>query len=323
MKNLIYILFFFILSFFSCSKLDIDRVNIVSSDELLVNSNSVSAIGNIVDINSQGIDSYGHCWSTTNSPTINDSKSELIGAEPGNSFTTNLDGLLFNTTYYLRSYSTNNSETIYSPEESFKITDPSSIQISISSSTIIDENTIEFETSITGLNSLKALELGICWDSTSLPNINSNKIYDEEILYDTNINFSIGNLSQETPYYFRLYLILDENTVLYSNEIQLTIDQLNIITGSYSQTGQSVTVIGDITSIGALPIIDHGHCWSYTNPNPIINDNLLSKGPTSSTGQFFNSINLISGNPITYYYRAYAIKQNSVIVYGNVQSFTL
>lgn len=323
MRNLIYILVLFILSFFSCSKLDIDRANIISSDELIVNSNSVSTTGNIVDINSQGMDSFGHCWSTTNSPTINDTKSEFIGAETGNSFTTNLDGLLFNTTYYLRSYATNNSETIYSTEESFKITDPSSIQISITNSTIIDENTIVFETSITGLNSLKALELGICWDSTSQPNINSNKIYDEEILNDTNINFSIGNLSQETPYYFRLYSILDENTVLYSNEIQLTIDQLNVITGSYSQTGQSVTVIGEITNTGILPIVDHGHCWSYTNPNPTINDNLLSKGPTSTTGQFFNSINLISGNPLTYYYRAYAIKQNLVIVYGNVQSFTL
>ena len=323
MKNLVYILVLFILSFFSCSKLDIDRSNIISSDELIVNSNSVSATGNIVDINSQGMDSFGHCWSTTNSPVILDNKTTFYNPKLGSSYTSNLTKLKFNTNYFIRPYIANSNETVYGNERQFIINDFSSIKTLISDIVILDESTLSLTGTMSGFNSLKAIDCGICWSTTINPTVNDSLFSAGEIFSDTILNISVNNLLQQTPYYFRTYASLDSNTTIYSNQIDTLITDLNVSTGTYSQSGNTVILVGEITSLGVIPVIDHGHCWSYSNLNPTINDNLLSKGTTNSTAQFFSSINLIPGNIITYYYRSYAIKQNSAIVYGNVQSFTL
>ena len=96
------------------------------------------------------------------------------------------------------------------------------------------------------------------------------------LISDYNFDDTLNNLEQETNYYLRTYAKFDDNTIIYSNEINVNIDDLNIVTGSYSQTGNSVAITGDIINVGVLPITDHGHCWSYSTSNPTINDNLIS-----------------------------------------------
>ena len=67
------------------------------------------------DINSDGganITARGICWSAANqNPTISDSKT-TNGSGTG-SFTSNITGLLANTTYYVRAYATSSAGTGY------------------------------------------------------------------------------------------------------------------------------------------------------------------------------------------------------------------
>lgn len=65
----------------------------------------------------------GVCYSTSNNPTINDSKSSN-GSGIGN-FTSLFTGLSENTTYYVRAYATNIVGTYYSNELTFKTLPPS------------------------------------------------------------------------------------------------------------------------------------------------------------------------------------------------------
>ncbi|GEC79239.1 serine hydrolase domain-containing protein [Flavobacterium aquatile] len=63
------------------------------------------------------VSSRGICWSTTANPTIADSKTS-DGTGTG-TFTSNLTGLLPNTTYYVRAYATNSVGTAYGNQVSF------------------------------------------------------------------------------------------------------------------------------------------------------------------------------------------------------------
>ena len=330
MKKYIYI-FVICIVFQSCKKLSVERLTKLTTDDISISNSDVTATGTIVDISAYGVEYYGHCWSKTSSPEapiISNSTAlhtTLSNPIAGNSFTSQLTGIEFNTNYYVRSYAYSSEQVFYGEEKTFSITDINGLSISCSVPNIIDESSVEVSSTISGANSLSILDYGVCWGQNSSPTtqdfVNSNGSI-SNIGTDFLHNFTIGNLSQEVNYYIRAYVQLDNNTIIYSDQQSILISDLNIITGTYSQNGNSVTIVGEITSLGVLPITDHGHCWSYANPSPTINDNILAKGPTSTVGVFYNTINLISVSPVTYYYRSYAIK-NNIIVYGDVETFTL
>ena len=71
-------------------------------------------------VNSDGgstVTAKGVCWSTSQNPTIDDSKTNS-GSGSG-SYTSNITGLAGNTTYYVRAYATNSKGTSYGEQRSF------------------------------------------------------------------------------------------------------------------------------------------------------------------------------------------------------------
>ncbi len=79
------------------------------------------AIGNgtITELGIPNPDEYGLCWSTSQNPTIDDSKSTLYNATETGAFSTELTDLSPVTTYYVRAYATTAVETVYGNEVSF------------------------------------------------------------------------------------------------------------------------------------------------------------------------------------------------------------
>jgi hypothetical protein len=66
------------------------------------NSSDITAIGN------SAVTAKGFCWSTSNSPTINDNVFTHSGSNLGvGNFAGTFDGFNLNTTYYIRSWATN------------------------------------------------------------------------------------------------------------------------------------------------------------------------------------------------------------------------
>lgn len=74
--------------------------------------------GNITSDGGATITARGVCWSTTQNPTIADSKT-TDGTGKG-TFTTAITGLAASTTYYIKAYATNSAATSYGNELSFK-----------------------------------------------------------------------------------------------------------------------------------------------------------------------------------------------------------
>lgn len=82
-----------------------------------ITESSANSGGNIISDGGTSILFRGVCWSTNHNPTIADTKS-TNGSGSG-SFTSNLTGLLPNTTYYVRAYATNSLGTGYGTEVTF------------------------------------------------------------------------------------------------------------------------------------------------------------------------------------------------------------
>ncbi|HDP55581.1 MAG TPA: hypothetical protein ENN24_07895 [Bacteroidetes bacterium] len=109
--------------FSSCKKDDDDNngqqpVPVLSTTEVTeITPTAATSGGNITDDGGATVTARGVCWSTSQNPTISDSKTE-DGTGAG-SFTSSISGLTPNTTYYVRAYATNSAGTGYGSTMSF------------------------------------------------------------------------------------------------------------------------------------------------------------------------------------------------------------
>jgi hypothetical protein len=80
---------------------------------------TATANGNITNLGYPNPTQHGHCWSTTTNPTVANSKNGKGTASSTGAYTSALTGLNPNTTYYVRSYATNFTGTVYGTQVSF------------------------------------------------------------------------------------------------------------------------------------------------------------------------------------------------------------
>ncbi len=305
---------------FSCKKIDLNRILKITTDNVSVSYTEVGAKGTIIDIGKDGITKYGHCWSINSTPTISNAKTEFSDAEVGKEFTSAITNLTANTTYYVCSYASNSTETVYGEIKSFIVAATSSVSITASMLQIQDETTLSVNGSIANLGSLSALDYGHCWAAHSSPTISDNKSSYGIVTADVNFSSYPSGLNLQTTYYVRAYVKLDNTTIIYSNELSILIPDLVVTTDNYTVSASTATLQGTIVSLGVLPVVDYGHCWSSLTSNPNINDSVLSKGVATLAGVYYTNLpSLIPGT--TYYYRAYA-RKGSTMKYGIVKSFS-
>jgi uncharacterized protein (TIGR02145 family) len=100
----------------SCKKDELPTVTTSAVSE--IKATSATCGGNITSEGKSSVTDCGVCWSTGQTPTINDNMSSE-GPATG-SFTSSLYGLTPNTTYYVRAFATNDEGTAYGNVTSFK-----------------------------------------------------------------------------------------------------------------------------------------------------------------------------------------------------------
>ena len=168
--------------------------------------------GYITENGGASITVRGVCWSTTPSPTINDSKTE-DGTGIGN-YESSLTGLLPNTTYYVKAYSTNSVTTSYGGEISFTTRDGVG-ELTTNNVTERTTTTAKSGGDITENGGASITVRGVCWSTTPSPTINDSKTEDGTGIGDYTSNLT--GLVPNTTYYVRAY---STNTTIssYGNE---------------------------------------------------------------------------------------------------------
>ncbi len=206
--------------------------------------NTATSGGTITADGGAAISASGICWSKTNNPpTISDSK--VSGTTATGSFTSVMNSLEENTTYYVRAFATNSAGTGYGNVVTFitlvNITLP---QLTTAATTNISFTTATSGGTITTNGGAAITASGVCWSKTNNP----PTIADSKISGTTasgSFTSAMTNLEENTAYYVRAFATNSVGTG-YGNVVSFTTTtDPNSVTFTYN--GASVTY-GVITS---------------------------------------------------------------------------
>ena len=195
--------FLFIL-LFACEKFEPKRIVRVTTGSITnVDYTSCTVQGSILDIGENGITQHGFCWSTSQDPTLADSKKELGPKSSTGNFSDILTELSPNSTYYIKAFAQSHDEEFYGDQKSFvtrALTVPTVITTSVSS---ITQNSAQSGGNITDNGGAEVIARGVCWSTFPNPTTADNHTDDGS---GTGIFISnLTVLNTGTTYYVRAY----------------------------------------------------------------------------------------------------------------------
>ncbi len=267
------------------------------------------------------ITKYGHCWSTSLKPTIENNKTNFGYIDKPIIFTSELSGLSGDSTYYVRPYVVYNKKPVYGDQVTFHtiktgtpvVTTLSVINVSLSRAQCVAE--------VVADSGLKILSRGICW-STS-PDFEISECEDS-IVSGTGLGSYVMNildLSQGTNYYVKAFATTEVDTYFglpikfRTGSISLPRIRTNEVTNIRANTA---ICGGKIISTGKTSITQSGICWSESN-NPTIGNCLGFTKNKKIVSTFKNKLTDLEPSR-TYYVAAYATNKKGTS-YGQVKKF--
>ena len=232
-----------------------------------------SAIGGgtiLSDGSSLSVSSRGVCWSTSPSPTIENSKTS--DGAGGGSFTSLIDNLTEATTYYVRAYAINSAGVTYGNELAFNTLSGVALLTTSAPSSIMS-NAATSGGTITSDGGADVTERGVCWHTSPGPTTSHNKIARGSGTGSFTAN--ISGLTESTTYYIRAYAINRMGT-FYGNEVKFTtIETYGIVTDiegnvyNYIAIGSQLWMVENLKTTKfndgtPIPIVSDQTTWRYT-----------------------------------------------------------
>ncbi|MBQ2187877.1 MAG: hypothetical protein II401_04900 [Bacteroidales bacterium] len=281
-----------------------------------ITNNSAVSGGNITDDGGFSITARGVCWSTSQNPTT--SGSHTTNGTGTGSFSSNMTGLNYNTTYYVRAYATNSKGTSYGDEKTFT-TNRVAPTVTTKEVTSVTSNSAVCGGNVTSDGGANVTARGVCYGTSQNPTISGNHTSDGN--GTGQFTSTLTGLTDNTTYYVRAYATNSEGTSYGEQKTFSTSHDVVIPTITTNDVSNisttTATCGGNVTSAGYGTVSARGVCWS-TSQNPTINNSHTTNG--TGTGTFTSSITGLTANT-TYYVRAYATNEAGT-AYGAQKTFT-
>ncbi|MFA5712966.1 MAG: fibrobacter succinogenes major paralogous domain-containing protein [Bacteroidales bacterium] len=167
-----------------------------------ITATSAKSGGDITDDGGSTVVSRGVCWGLESNPTIEDNKSN-DGSGMG-LFSSTIEELTANTTYYYRAYATNSIGTGYGEQLLFT-SDRVKVPPSVETVQVVafSETTATIKSNVITEGAAAVTERGVCWSSNENPTIEDSKISTGSGIgvYES----VITGLEECTLYYVRAY----------------------------------------------------------------------------------------------------------------------
>lgn len=205
-----------------------------------IGQTSAMSGGNVTSDGEKPVTERGICWSTTDSPTVANSKTS-DGNGTGN-FGSAITGLNPGTKYYVRAYATNSDGTGYGSSLSFSTNQLLFPELTTSAVSSITISSAKSGGIITSDGGVPVTERGVCWNTSPTPVISGNHTSDGT--GTGSFTSSITGLKVNTTYYIRAYATNLQGTA-YGNE-------LNFKTLNYYTAGSGATDIEGNTYISVI-----------------------------------------------------------------------
>lgn len=299
------------------------KVPTVEVSDLRVTEDYVSLRVTVTAENGAMVTEPGLCWSTSENPTIADSKiiltSDNYNPVIGNYFVL-LENLPEKTTYYARAYAINAAGVGYGEVFTFKTpTKLTSPTIETLIATEICSNAATVGGNVISSSGIPITECGVYWGTSENPTVGGGKIKTELIGWTGKYSISLSSLQPRTTYYVQAYAINSVGTG-YGDVISFTTtEELPPVvhTEGFSNTSYSTVKVSG-TMYGS-DVTECGFCWATTK-DPMIEMQHEYKAMETIEKTFSDILTGLEENT-TYYVRAYA-KNNIGIGYGESVSFT-
>ena len=243
--------------------------------------------GNITSDGGSPVTVRGICWSTTANPDITDST--ISDGSGVGTFVNNMAGLMLGTTYYVRAYATNSNGTAYGNEVVFTTTVATQPPtLTTTDATGITETTATSGGNITSDGGSPVTVRGICWSTTTNPDITDSTTSD-----GTGTGTFVSNMAgliSGTTYYVRAYAT-NSNGTAYGNELVFT--TLDIPSCTDNATPYPEITIG--TQVWMQKNLD---VCTYRNGDPIPEVTDLTEWNNLTTGAWCYYENNTANGPV-------------------------
>lgn len=275
MKYLLWIPALFVIASIGCKKTENKSVAVLKTTAATgITSTSAITGGTITSNGGSTITKSGVCWATHINPSLSDSIT-TDGSTTG-TFSSALNALNANTTYYVRAYAINATGTGYGNLDSF-ITQKGLATVSTSAVTNIVPLTARSGGTITNDGGSPITARGIVWSTSPHPTLANFKTTDS--VGTGTFTDSLTNLASQTLYYVRAYATNNTGTA-YGNELSFSAATANTITDidgnvyPYVQLGTQAWMAANLRTT------------HYQNGDPITNGLTNFAWKTSTVGAY-------------------------------------
>lgn len=227
-------------------------------------------------------------------------------------YSVSVEGLLDNTTYYVRYFAENSySSAISDKVGKFKTLKPVKPTIEVKSVKALLDKTATVKIALKSNGGASILRMGVCWSTEEMPTIQDKYIEAK----NNQLSIDLSELTPNTTYYVRAFAENKMGLAYSENQsfITLTLPEVktgeivDILSASAVVNGEALFDGNDITAI-------FGFCWSKDANPTLENQNIQVSKDTFS----YNLFNLLAETK--YYVRAYA-KNKIGVVYGEEKEF--
>ncbi len=291
---------------------------LTTTDATSVTSFSAITGGNISADGGASVTVRGICWSTTENPTIgNDTTRNGSGT---GSFTSLIEGLSGNTTFYVRAYAINTAGTAYGNQVTFTTSAPSAFvpELTTTAGSSVTATTAQSGGNITSDKGLSITSRGVCWSISPSPTIAGDTTRNGS--GSGSFTSNLTGLTPNTRYYIRAYAINSQGTG-YGDEVSITtqnvVPPVATSADATSISATSATLNGSVNANGTATSItfEYGTTFMYGSA--------ITATPPTTSGITPESVSaVVTGLTANtdYHFRVKAVSAG-VTVYGEDKIF--
>ena len=289
--------------------------------------------------NTTGSYTCGIVIGTTSSVSASSNLDKKSGTQSGNGVKTisySFSGLTSGTTYYYKVYVLYGGTYYYGTVKSFTTTAPTptfSCTATTTDATNVDQTTATLNGNFMVRNAIKAYTVGFLLSTNSTPtpsnalrNLNRSQ---SDANYDNNLKSDLTDLTTNTKYYYRAYILYDGTyhygtTKSFTTKTATPTTTITVTTTAPTDITQTTAILhGTAKVTNATKSYKIGFFLS-TSSNPsasnYIKDKNSSFSQTNYDNNFYADATGLSANTM-YYYRAYVLYDGEYH-YGTTKSFT-